>query len=208
MKATPKAVSKAVKSTMVAFAVSESVILERKYNGIAWQSAFDTASNSKAFDESIILGIFIGKPVPTWDDYKAEFKKKNPKESTPTKRSSNAHNAIYQKLTKAAKIQEAIENGFKPLEAWNDEAHKSKRSRIGDMTMDGIFKLAKPFLPNTTETESAEVIAFKRAKGFYKALQECKGKQYQTAFTKLEALATGLGWVLADEVETDTDTEE
>lgn len=207
MKATPKATTKATTKAvqMIHFTVSESATMSLPYNGIAWQSAFDTASNSKAFDESIILGFFIGKQPPSFDDYKAKFKEANPKEPMPSKR--NGHSAICQKLQKAARIQEAIEQGFNPLEAWNSEAHKAKKSRFGNMTMDGIYKLAKPFLGADAEPESADVVAFKRAKGFYKALQECKGKQYQTAFVKLEALATGLGWVLADEVEPETESE-
>jgi hypothetical protein len=200
MKATIKPVTRAVKSTMVEFAVSEDVTMSLPYKGVDYQAGFTYATSGKAFDESIILGFFIGKQPPSVDEYKAKHKEAYPKEPVPTKR--NGHSAVIQKLTKAAKIQEAIANGFKPLEAWNDEAHKAKKSRFGAMTMDGLYKLAKPFLGVDSEPESAEVIAFKRAKGFYKALQDCKGKQYQTAFTKLEAIATGLGWMLADEVET------
>jgi hypothetical protein len=195
-----KATTKQTKQTMVSFAISETVNMELPYKGVDYQAGFTYATSGKAFDESIILGFFIGKPAPTVDEYKAKHKEAYPKEPVPTKR--NGHSAVIQKLGKAGKIQEAIANGFKPLEAWNSEAHKAKKSRFGSMTMDGLYKLAKPFLGSDTEPESADVIAFKRAKGFYKALQECKGKQYQTAFVKLEALATGLGWTLADEVET------
>ena len=203
--ATPKKQVVSNKPTMVAFAVSETVNMEMPYNGVDYKAAFTYASSGKAFDESIILGFFIGKPAPTADDYKAEFKKTFPNKAVPTKR--NGHSAVIQKLTKAAKIQEAIDNGFKPLEAWNDEAHKSKRSRIGNMTMDGIYKLAKPFLGDDSEPESDDGIAFKKAKAFRTALLECKGKKYQTAFTKLEALAQGLGWVFEVETETETETE-
>ena len=51
-------------------------------------------------------------------------------------------------------------------------------------------------------------MAFKRAKAFRTALLECKGKKYQTAFTKLEAIAQGLGWVFEAETETDADADE
>jgi hypothetical protein len=195
----------APKQTMVQFAVSETVNVERPYNGVDWEAGFAYASSGKTFDESIILGFFIGKPAPTADEYKAEHKKAHPKEPVPTKR--NGHSAVIQKLGKAEKIQTAIENGFKPLEAWNADAHKSKRTRLGNMTMDGIFKLAKPFLGDDSEPESDDVIAFKKAKAFRTALLECKGKKYQTAFAKLEALAIGLGWVFEAEAEAET-TEE
>ena len=196
-----KATTKQTKPTMVAFAVSETVNMEMPYNGVDFKAGFTYASSGKAFDESIILGFFIGKPAPTADDYKAEFKKAFPKEPAPTKR--NGHSAVIQKLTKAAKIQEAIDNGFKPLEAWNDEAHKSKRTRIGNMTMDGIYKLAKPFLGDDSEPESAEEKAEKQLLAAFKTMQDCKGKKWQVASGKLAATLQGLGVQLpSDEVET------
>jgi hypothetical protein len=200
MKATIKPVAKAVKQTMVQFAVSETVNMELPYEGVDFKAAFTYATSGKAFDESIILGFFIGKQPPSVDEYKAEFKKAFPIKAVPTKR--NGHSAVIQKLGKASKIQEAIDNGFKPLEAWNDEAHKSKRTRIGNMTMDGIYKLAKPFL-GVADEKTAEEKAEKQLLAAFKTMQDCKGKKWQVASGKLAATLQGLGVQLpSDEVET------
>jgi hypothetical protein len=195
-----KATTKQTKPTMVAFAVSETVNMELPYKGVDYQAGFTYATSGKAFDESIILGFFIGKPAPTVDEYKAKHKEAYPKEPVPTKR--NGHSAVIQKLTKAAKIQAAIDNGFKPLEAWNDEAHKAKKSRFGAMTMDGLYKLAKPFL-GVADEKTAEEKAEKQLLAAFKTMQDCKGKKWQVASGKLAATLQGLGVQLpSDEVET------
>lgn len=195
-----KATTKQTKQTMVQFAISESVNMELPYNGVDYQAGFTYATSGKAFDESIILGFFIGKQPPSVDEYKAKHKEAYPKEPVPTKR--NGHSAVIQKLGKAGKIQEAIANGFKPLEAWNSEAHKAKKSRFGSMTMDGLYKLAKPFLGLDTEPVSNEQKAEKQLLAAFKTMQECKGKKWQVASDKLSATLQGLGIQLpSDEVE-------
>jgi hypothetical protein len=194
-----------VKSTLVRFDVAEGVTMELPYKPIDWNTASQLSASSQELDQSIILGFFISKQPPTWAEYQEAYKVINPKAPKPNKR--NGHNDMYQKLRIAGQIQLAVDNGFKPLEAWNAEAHKAKKSRLHNMTINGLHKLAKAFIPSDKPELTAEDIATKAIISAYKKMQECHGKVWQAADKKMVALMASLNIELPS-AEAEGDTEE
>ena len=132
----------AVQPTNVArFHINKESVIEREFTGIDWDAAASLSAASGKFESSLVLGFFTGATAPTFDGFKAYVKTLEPKQPTPTKRS---HNALYITLAHAGKIQEAVEAGFKPLEAW--ESYVIERTRKTEPNISALRKLARAFM--------------------------------------------------------------
>lgn len=128
-------------ATIARFHINKTDIIEREFKGIDWDSAVSLSAASGKFEGSVVMGLFVGKSAPTFDDFKAYVKSLEGKHPTPTKRS---HNALYITLSHADKVQEAIDAGFKPLEAW--EAYVVERTRKTEPNISALRKLARAFM--------------------------------------------------------------
>lgn len=200
-----KSVSKKpVAKSMVRFSVAENDIREVQYQPLTSADWLAYTENDARIDSGIVFGFFkYVKPI-TFAEYANLIKEANPKAPKPTKRS---HNSVYQFLTKAGKVLTAIEAGFNPLEAWNNEAQKGKRAR--QPNLHGLFTLAKKggFLKSEKAELTAEERCEKQLLAAYKTMQECKGKKWQAASTKLLATLTGLGIQIPTETESEGEEE-
>lgn len=146
------------------FHLAKDAIVEREFQGIDWESAAGLSAASGKFESSLILGLFTGVAAPSFDDYKAYKKSVDPLGPVPRKAS---HNALYITLAHAGKIQEAVEAGFKPLEAW--EAYVVERTRKTEPNISALRKLARAFMDGEkvvdagAEFERALVAAYRKA---------------------------------------------
>lgn len=186
-----KSVSKKpVVKSMVRFSVAENDVRELSYSPLTRADWLAFTESDSKIDSGIVFGFFVGVKPLAFADYATMMKEANPKAPKPTRRS---HYAVFQFLNKAGKVQSAIDAGFNPLEAWNDEAQKGKRAR--QPNLHGLFTLAKKggFLKSEKAELTAEKKCEKQLLAAYKTMQECKGKKWQTASTKLLATLTGLG---------------
>ena len=151
-------------SNIARFHVNKADIIEREFTGIDWDAAIDLSKAGSKFDDSLILGFFTGITAPTFNDFKAYAKTLNPKQPTPTK---SSHNSVYLKFTNIRKIQEAIDAGFKPLEAW--ESHVMERTRKTEPNLSALGGLASAFLRGEkvvdagVEFSKALVTAYRKA---------------------------------------------
>lgn len=140
--ASRKSNSKAVQQSNVArFHINKADVIEREFTGIDWDAAASLSAASGKFESSLVLGFFTGASAPSFDDFKAYVKTLEPKQPTPTKRS---HNALYITLAHAGKIQEAVEAGFNPLDAW--ESYVIERTRKTEPNISALRKLARAFM--------------------------------------------------------------
>lgn len=163
-KATKGKAKNVQQANVARFHVNKDSILEREFTGIDWDAAVNLSAASGKFESSIVLGFFTGASAPTFDDFKAYVKTLEPKQPTPTKRS---HNALYITLAHAGKIQEAIEAGFKPLEAW--ESYVIERTRKTEPNISALRKLARAFMEGEkvidagAEFSKALITAYRKA---------------------------------------------
>lgn len=200
-----KPVVKPVVKSMVRFSVSENDIREVQYQPLTTADWISFTESDSKIDSGIVFGFFKGIKPLAFADYANLIKEANPKAPKPTRRS---HYAVFQFLNKASKVHSAIEAGFEPLKAWNDEAQKGKRAR--QPNLHGLFTLAKKggFLKSEKAELTAEEKCEKQLLAAYKTMQECKGKKWQTASTKLLATLTGLGIQIPAESDDSDDSEE
>lgn len=199
-----KSVSKTVAKSMVRFSVAENDIREVQYEPITSADWVLYTEKDARIDSGIVFGFFVGAKPLAFADYANLIKQANSKAPKPTRRS---HYAVFQFLNKAGKVQSAIDAGFKPLEAWNNEAQKGKRAR--QPNLHGLFTLAKKggFLKSEKAELTAEEKCEKQLLAAYKTMQECKGKKWQAASTKLLATLTGLGIQIPTETESEGEEE-
>ena len=198
-------VSKKSSTKLVRFSVAENDVRELPYSPLSNADWLAFTESDSKIDSGIVFGFFVGVKPLAFADYASMVKEANPKANKPTRRS---HYAIFQFLTKAGKVQAAIDAGFKPLEAWNTEAQKGKRAR--QPNLHGLFTLAKKggFLKGEKAELTAEEKCEKQLLAAYKTMQECKGKKWQSASTKLLATLTGLGIQIPVESDDSDESEE
>ena len=196
--------TKASQST-VSFAVSDNASMEWNVQPVSLATTMAFSQSATAFDNQVIALAFAGQALPSWKGFIAtikaenEGKAKGEKLPVPTRQS---HGALYQRFNLIEKIQLAMENGFKPLAYWNSHAETKKRVTMPNLSQ--LMKGARLHLGTSKEPESPSDIASKRLISAWKAIQECKGKDWQSASKKLEAILASLNIPLPEQ-ETETD---
>lgn len=192
-------VSKAVQST-IKFAVSDNATMEWQVKPVTLSTTLAFSQSANEFDKDIITMAFAGMALPSWKGFIAsvkqanEGKAKGEKMPVPTRQT---HGALYQRFNLIEKIQLAMDNGFAPLAYWNDHAETKKRVTMPNLSQ--LMKGARMYLGTGKEPESASDIASKRLISAWKAIQECKGKDWQSASKKLEAILAGLNIPLPEQ---------
>lgn len=196
--------TKAVQST-IKFAVSDNATMEWAIKPVTLATTLAFSQSANEFDKDVIGMAFAEMPLPSWKGFIAsvkqanEGKAKGEKIAIPTRQT---HGALYQRFNLIEKIQSAMENGFKPLAYWNDHAETKKRVTMPNLSQ--IMKGARLYLGTGKEPESPSDVASKRLISAWKAIQECKGKDWQSASKKLEAILASLNIPLPEQ-ETDND---
>ena len=181
----------------VSFAVSAntSITVEVPAMNVVYHHAGALGVAGKSFGDDLVVMAFAGETLPTWNDYVAFHKEshkahapKGAKANTPNKR---MHNALYQQFNLAAKIQEAVAQGFEPLAAWDAVAKTKTRETRPSLSL--IAKMAKGFIKPVDQKSPLDVVIADVQK-LYKHIGDLpNGKSAQELQARVVAIAAFIG---------------
>lgn len=162
-----------------------------------YEIAREVGALSGKNEHAIVMAVFNNAPLPTFKNFTESFKAWRdalPKDHADKSkaipsRHTAGYGAMYQVFNNASKVREAQDLGFNALSYWNDFAKTKKRET--EPNLSAILKGARTFLNGKNEI-SPEEKAVKYFKTLYSAIQNCKGKQWQSANDKLTAIMTSL----------------
>lgn len=188
-------VSNAVQSMYFVNATTQRAIDNATYD---YNMARQAGALSGKNEHAIVMALFNNAALPTFKEFQDNFKTWRdalPKDHDDKKlsipsRHSAGYGSIYQVFNNAAKVREAQDEGFNVLAYWNDFA--KTKTRETEPNLSAVLKGARAFLNGTKDETAPEEKAIKYFKTLYNAVQNCKGKQWQSANEKLVAIMSSL----------------